>query len=170
MRKTMVLAMLVACLSGAAAQGVDYVYEVLTDSGITSYASAGMVAAIEAMRLYQPTAFELDGSRLRLSSDGEALLSFGGKAEEVWRDGARYLVRYAVTAQSVPRKPAVSQRLSIRFSLAELESKGGAYRSSPMMYALRTAIERSKRPRGTAWIESVRFAKGSFTIGVAFAR
>ncbi len=170
MRKAMVIATLAACVCGAEARGIDYVYEVLSDSGISSYARSGMVAAIEAMRLYQPTAFERDGSRLRLSSDSEALLSFGSKAEEIWREGDRYLVRYAVTAQTAPRKPAVGSRLSIRFSLAELESKGGAHRSSPMMYALRTAVERSELSRGRAWIESVRFSKGTFTIGVAFSR
>lgn len=170
MRKALVIATLAACACGAEARGIDYVYEVLTDSGITSYASSGMVVAIEAMRLYQPTAFERDGSHLRLSSDGEAWLSFEGKAEEIWREGDRRLVRYKVKERSAPRKPAISRRLSVRFSLAELESKGGAYRSSPMMYALRTAIERGKLPRGTAWIESARFSKGTFTIGVAFSR
>jgi len=169
MRTASVLALVTLTLSATMAHGQDYVYAVERGAGQRSYAAEGMVIAIEAMRLYQPTSFEKVGSTLRMKSDFEALVSFGSKAEELWKKGDRCLVRYALNAQHVPPRPPVKRRMELRFTLDELESAGGAYKDSPLMYATRTAIERSKMSAGKAWLESVRFSRGRFTITVALA-
>ncbi|MBU0927706.1 MAG: hypothetical protein KKA67_08150 [Spirochaetes bacterium] len=172
MRRIGLLALLTfAAASFAAADGPRYVFEIRERSAATSDPwSMNMGIAAEAARLYAPVSFAKSGGKVSLTL--EASMSFSvGKSSDLERSGERILVRHEVTVQGTAPLPKADRRSTLRFSLSDIVKRGGSYSDSPLMYALRKAIDGVSYKTGRAWIESAEYdGKGRFVIVVGISR
>jgi len=172
MKRTGLLAWaLCAGLAFAGADDARYVYEIRELSATTTDVwSTNMGVVAEAARLFAPVSFTRSGGTVALSLD--ATMSFSlGRSTDLERSGERVLVRHAVTVQGSTVLPKADKRSRVRFSLAEIVAKGGAYASSPLMYAFRKAIDGSSYKTGRAWIVSADYdGAGRFVVVVGLSK
>lgn len=172
MRKTglFLFTLCIAALS-VWADGPRYVYEVrdkTAPSGDPWSMNMGVVA--EAARLFNPVTFSKSGGEVAITLD--AALSFSlTRSADIERSPTRVLVRHEVVLHGARATPKPAKRSTIRFSLSELVKKGGRHADSPLMYALRKAIEGSAYRSGKAWVESANYDDaGRFTVVIALAK
>jgi len=153
------------------ADGPRYVYEVrdrAAPSGDPWSMNMGVVA--EAARLFSPVTFSKSGGEIEMTLDTSLSFSLTRSAD-IERSPTRVLVRHEVVLQGAQATPKPAKRSTIRFSLSELMKKGGRHADSPLMYALRKAIDGSAYRSGKAWVESANYDDaGRFTVVVALSR
>ncbi len=172
MRKTglFILTLCVAA-SSAWADGPRYVYEIrdrAAPSGDPWSMNMGVVA--EAARLFSPVTFSKSGGEIEMTLDTSLSFSLTRSAD-IERSPTRVLVRHEVILQGARATPKPAKRSTIRFSLSDIVKKGGSYADSPLMYALRKAIDGSAYRSGKAWVESANYDDaGRFTVVVALSR
>lgn len=169
MKKISLFIILLTILASLSAQTKEHVYEVLITGNSPCSDPGSMPAAIEAMHLYLPTSFKRSGKTIQFFKEGEANISINPKAEKLWLTADKCMVRYTITIINPQPKPIIKRQIRISFSLGELENKGGIYYNSPLLYAVKTAIEKSRLSSGKAWIESISFAKDRFDAIIAFS-
>ncbi len=159
----------------AGADEPRYVYEIRElDKAAGSAASQvwamNMGVMTEAARLYSPVSFTRTGGTVSISMDSAMSFSLGGSVE-MERSEERVLVRHEVMVQGTPKLPRAGKKVKLRFSLAELVKDGGSYAVSPLMYALRKAIDDSYYKSGRAWIVSADYdGAGRFSIVVGLSK
>ncbi|PKL23081.1 MAG: hypothetical protein CVV47_16360 [Spirochaetae bacterium HGW-Spirochaetae-3] len=163
--------MLFLCIAAAGADGPRYVYEIRESAATKDDPwSMNMGIVAEAARLYSPVSFSKSGRRVSIALD--TTLSFSlTRSADIERSDTRTLVRHEVLFKGDPMLPKATKRSTIRFSLSDIVKKGGPYAGSPLMFALRKAIEGSPYRSGRAWIISSAYDEaGRFTIIVALAK
>lgn len=153
------------------ADGPRYVYEIRDRAAPTGDPwSMNMGVVAEAARLFSPVTFSKSGGEIAITLDTSLSFSLTRSAD-IERSPTRVLVRHEVVLQGAQAPPKPAKRSTIRFSLSELMKKGGSYADSPLMYALKKAIDGSAYRAGKAWIESASYDEaGRFTVVVALAK
>ncbi|GAB1431863.1 hypothetical protein MASR2M29_04880 [Spirochaetota bacterium] len=169
MKRAILFFLLLAIALPLFSQVSEHVYEVIITGKSPCSESGAMPAAIEAMHFYMPTGFKRDGKVIQFLKDGETRISINPNAERLWLEGNKCMVRYTVALINPPLKPSIKRQIRVRFTLSELENKGGDYSNSPIMYAVKTGIEKSRLLSGRVWVENISFSKDRFDLLIAFS-
>lgn len=171
--KKPVLALLVCTVLILVAEADDlhYVYEIRElGASKTDPWSVNMVLITEAARLYTPVRFVKSGGGTSLTLDTTISFSLG-QGIELERSDIRVLVRHEVSLRGAVARPKADKRSTQRFSLSDIVKKGGAMAGTPLMYALRKAINGAMFSSGRAWIESATYdGAGRFVIVVGLSK
>ncbi len=159
----------------AGADEPRYVYEIrelnkAAGSAASQVWALNMGVITEAARLYTPVSFTKTSGTVSISMDSAMSFSLG-RSIDLERSDERVLLGHEVLVQGMPKLPRASRKVKLRFSLADLVKDGGSYTRSPLMYALRKAIDDSSYKSGRAWIVSADYdGAGRFSIVIGLSK